>query len=158
MLALSCLDGYGLRETAPGVLATCSPGHRPQRRRHSTVQQLFHRLGGRISELSRSGDLNLLAACRVAPLASRRLLDFELSKSWKRNLLAVRSRADDALSACCPHCLGLRLAHAIRLCNFRDKFGRVHSGFLENRKGGLYRVASKSCHYAGRWRFGPAVS
>ena len=33
----------------------------------------------------------------------------------------------------------------------------VHSGFLENRKGGLYRIASKSCHYAWRWRFGPAV-
>jgi hypothetical protein len=43
------LDGYGLREIARG-LATCSPGHRPPRRRHSIVQQLPHRLGGRIRE------------------------------------------------------------------------------------------------------------
>ena len=45
-----------------GGLADLLAGHRPPRRRHSIVQQLFHRLGGRISELSRSGDLNLLAA------------------------------------------------------------------------------------------------
>lgn len=32
-----------------GGLATGSPGHRPRRRRHSTVQQLLHRLGGRKS-------------------------------------------------------------------------------------------------------------
>src|SRR5271166_2425733 len=125
MLALSCLDGYGLREIAPGDWATCSAGHRPRRRRHSTVQQLFLRLGGQISELSRSGDLNLLAACRVAPLAFRRLLDFELSKSGKRNLLAVRSRARDALQHAVHNPLRLRLAHAMRLCNFRDDFGCV---------------------------------
>ena len=40
----------------------------PPRRRHSIVQQLFHRLGGRISELSRSGDLNLLATHWLAGL------------------------------------------------------------------------------------------
>ena len=57
----SRLDGYGLREIARG-LATCSPGHRPPRRRRSIVQQPFHRLGGRISELSRSVDLNLRRA------------------------------------------------------------------------------------------------
>ena len=33
---------------------------------------------------------------------------------------------------------------------FATSCGCVHSGFLENRKGGLYRIASKSCHYA--WR------
>src|SRR5208283_3467040 len=135
MLALSCLDGYGLRETAPGVLATCSPGHRPQRRRHSTVQQLFHRLGGRISELSRSGDLNLLAACRVAPLAFRRLLDFELSKSWKRNLLAVGSRAHDALQHAVHNPLRLRLALFMPLCDFRDEFGCVHFRLPQESKG-----------------------
>jgi uncharacterized protein (UPF0335 family) len=30
----------------------------------------------------------------------------------------------------------------------RIAIGRVHSGFLENRKGGLYRIAWKSCHDA----------
>src|SRR5271165_3115947 len=123
-----------------GGLATCSPGHRPRRRRHSTVQQLLHRLGGRISELSRSGDLNLLAACRVAPLASRRLLDFELSKSWKRNLLGVRSRSHDALSACCPQSLALascsryaplQFSRRVRMCSLRAS-SRIKRGALSH--------------------------
>jgi hypothetical protein len=37
-------------DSARWGLATCSPGHRPPRRRHSIVQQLPHRLGGRIRE------------------------------------------------------------------------------------------------------------
>jgi hypothetical protein len=53
--------------------------------------------------------------------------------------------------------LGLHFAYAMRISDLCDEFGCVHSGFLENRKGGLYRIASKSCHYAWRWRFGPAV-
>ena len=31
------------------------------------------------------------------------------------------------------------------------------SVFLENRKGGLYPIASKSCHYVWWWQFGPGV-
>src|SRR5580704_11686045 len=102
----------------------------------STVQQLLHRLGRRISELPGSGDLDLLAACGIATLTFGRFLDFELSKSWKRNLIAVRSRAHDAVEHAVHNCLSLRLAHAIRLCNFRNEFGRVHSGLLQNRRAG----------------------
>jgi hypothetical protein len=54
-----------------------------------TVQQLLHRLGWRISELPESGDLDFLAACGIATLTFGRFLDFERSKSWKRNRLAL---------------------------------------------------------------------
>jgi hypothetical protein len=53
--------------------------------------------------------------------------------------------------------LACTLLTACAISDLCHEFGCVHSGFLENRKGGLYRIASKSCHYARRWRFGPAV-
>jgi hypothetical protein len=66
-----------------------------------TVQQLLHRLGRRISELPGSGDLDFLAACGIATLTFGRFLDFELSKSWQRNRLALAA-ALMILFACYP--------------------------------------------------------
>src|SRR5271157_4906736 len=72
------------RDCLQWVDLTCSP----RGRRMTALSALL--------PFARSSDLDFLAACRIAPLAFRRFLDFGLSKSGKRNLLAVRSRAHDA--------------------------------------------------------------
>ena len=117
-------------------------------RQRSSVQEILHRLCRRIAEFARGGDLDFLAAGRIASLAFRRFLDFELPESRKRNLLPAGGSAQDGLQHAVHNRLGLRLAHAVRLGNFRNEFGRFTPDLLENQKDRLYCMASEACHPA----------
>ena len=109
------------REIARG-LATCSPGHAPHHGEDiQSFSSSFTRLGGRISELSRSGDLNLLAVHWLAGLGEPRLRCVILNG---RPVAGAGRR--EALQHAVHNPLRLRPAYAMRLCDFRDEFGCVH--------------------------------
>src|SRR5208283_1856482 len=82
----------------------------------------------------------------------RRFLDFELPEPRKRNLLAVRSGAHDGLQHAVDDRLGLRLAHAVRLGNFRDEFGRVHFGLPRESRGPALLHGARVLSSRGRVR------
>ena len=114
----------------------------------SAVQELLHRLCRRITEFARGGDLDFLAAGRIAPLAVRGFLDFELAEPGSEissPLAAAPRMVFSMLSTIAWAWVLLTLCASAIFATSSDVFT---SGFLKNKKGRLYCMASYPCHPA----------
>src|ERR1700739_3120764 len=92
-------------------------------RRASTVQRVFHGLGGGKGEFLRRSDFDLLSIRRGAAFSLGREFGLELSKSCQRDFLARNGSAHDALQHVVEDWLRLRFCHAGGRGGFCNKIG-----------------------------------
>src|SRR5208283_4747342 len=146
MLALSCLDGYGLREIAPGVwrparLVTAHDGEDIQ-----PFSSSFSALAGEQVSFREAAILifSPLVGLRPSRSGVSLTLNFpnpgsEISSPFAAALMMLFSM----LSTIPCACVLLTLCASAIFATSSDVFT---SGFLKNRMGGLYRIESKRCH------------